>query len=234
MRNLNKDWITEYTLDPEYKKYVLLDYLQSVSDDFSKVCLYPALADIIGHYRYALQLQKEKRQLEEQLHGSITGLDLKSGKVVRDQSHLNHAGIEQLSEILDYSIPMLAKGTGDGKQLYEFVEEHLEWRELGLIPLMKGEGYLLLRSGDHHVDAYRYMMKLFEKADDRWRAVHTTFVNRWKLNISNTWNAIKMELIRCSPELPNPAVYAVETNLSIPIQETLLPVAKRILMRQTA
>jgi hypothetical protein len=47
MRNLNKDWITEYTLGPEYKKYVLLDYLQSVSDDFSKVCLYPALADII-------------------------------------------------------------------------------------------------------------------------------------------------------------------------------------------
>jgi hypothetical protein len=39
---------------------------------------------------------------------------------------------------------------------------------------------------------------------------------------------------RRSPELPNPAVYALETNLAIPIRETLLPVAKRILMRQTA
>jgi hypothetical protein len=43
-----------------------------------------------------------------------------------------------------------------------------------------------------------------------------------------------MELIRCSPELPNPAVYAVEMKLTILIQETLLLVAKRILMRQTA
>jgi hypothetical protein len=31
------------------------------------VCLYPALVDIIGHYCYALQLQKGKRQSEEQL-----------------------------------------------------------------------------------------------------------------------------------------------------------------------
>lgn len=114
------------------------------------------------------------------------------------------------------------------------MEENLEWREVGLTPLMKGESYLLLRSGDNHVEGYRYMMKLFEKADDRWRAVHTTFVNRWKLNISSTWNAIKMGLIRRSPELPNPAVYALETNLAIPIRETLLPVARRILMRQTA
>jgi hypothetical protein len=57
---------------------------------------------------------------------------------------------------------MLAKGAEEGKQLYEFVEEHLEWGEVGLTPLMKGEGYFLLRYGDNHVDGYRYMMKLFE------------------------------------------------------------------------
>jgi hypothetical protein len=104
-------------------------------------------------------------------------LYLQAGRVVRDHSHLNHAGIEQLSEILEYFIPMLAKGAEEGKQLYEFVEEHLEWREVGLTPLLKGEGYLFLCSVDNHVDGYRYMMNLFEKADDRWRAVHTTFVN---------------------------------------------------------
>ena len=42
---------------------------------------------------------------------------------------------------------------------------------------------------------------------------------------------IKAQLIKNRSDLPNPAVYAVETDLSIPMEETLLPIAKRSLVR---
>jgi hypothetical protein len=49
--------------------------------------------------------------------------------------------------------------------------------------------------------------------------------------MSNTYENIKRELIRNRSELPNPAVYAVETDLGFPVDETLLPIAKRSLVK---
>ena len=53
----------------------------------------------------------------------------------------------------------------------------------------------------------------------------------WQRNFVNTYHNIKAQLIRNRSDLPNPAVYAVETDLTLPIEETLLPIAKRSLVR---
>jgi hypothetical protein len=47
----------------------------------------------------------------------------------------------------------------------------------------------------------------------------------------NSYQNIKAQLIRNYAEMPNPAVYAVETDLSLPMEETLLPIAKRSLVK---
>ena len=47
----------------------------------------------------------------------------------------------------------------------------------------------------------------------------------------NTYENIKSELIKSRIHLPNPAVYSIETQLSFPVEETLLPVAKRSLVK---
>jgi hypothetical protein len=59
----------------------------------------------------------------------------------------------------------------------------------------------------------------------------TEFIDVWQRNFVNSYNNIKSELIRNRTDLPNPAVYAVETDYSFPIEETLLPIAKRSLVR---
>jgi hypothetical protein len=47
----------------------------------------------------------------------------------------------------------------------------------------------------------------------------------------NTYENIKAELIKAKIDLPNPAVYSIETELKLPMEETLLPIAKRSLVR---
>jgi hypothetical protein len=47
----------------------------------------------------------------------------------------------------------------------------------------------------------------------------------------NTYESLKSELIRNRSDLPNPAVYSIETDLSFPVEETLLPIAKRSLVK---
>ncbi|MBN8789183.1 MAG: hypothetical protein J0I84_19050, partial [Terrimonas sp.] len=69
------------------------------------------------------------------------------------------------------------------------------------------------------------------KHDEKYRSIKTSFVAEWQRNFVNTYENIKTELIRNKTELPNPAVYSIETDLSYPLEETLLPIAKRSLVK---
>ena len=58
----------------------------------------------------------------------------------------------------------------------------------------------------------------------------TLYVDQWKRSMVNTYENIKYDLIK-KHNVNNPAVYSIETELSFPIEETLLPIAKRSLVK---
>jgi hypothetical protein len=59
----------------------------------------------------------------------------------------------------------------------------------------------------------------------------TNYVEMMYRSMVNTYENLKSELIRNRCDLPNPAVYSIETELSVPVEETLLPIAKRSLVK---
>ena len=63
MPSLSTNWITEKHIDFEYKKYVLLAYLQHVSAHFTENKLYPDLSELITHYRNVLSLKENKQTM---------------------------------------------------------------------------------------------------------------------------------------------------------------------------
>ncbi len=69
------------------------------------------------------------------------------------------------------------------------------------------------------------------KHDEKYRSIRTDFINSWYRSLTYTYESIKSELIRNRSMLPNPAVYAIESELTYPVEETLLPIAKRSLVR---
>jgi len=94
------------------------------------------------------------------------------------------------------------------------------------------EGYFFLSSGNvKNTKVYQYRLSFFEKHDEKYRSIKTTFLDNWQRSISSTYEHIKSELIKHRKELPNPAVYSIETELSFPVDETLLPIAKRSLVK---
>ena len=64
MERLNENWITENHIDFEYKKYLLLAYLQHVSERFTETKLYPAFGELVQHYRNLVSLRDQKKNLE--------------------------------------------------------------------------------------------------------------------------------------------------------------------------
>jgi hypothetical protein len=98
--------------------------------------------------------------------------------------------------------------------------------------LDSNEGYFFLSEGSNYgTRVYQYRLSFFEKHDEKYRSIRTEYIDSWSRNLVNTYENIKAELIRCKQGLPNPAVFSIETDLKFPVDETLLPIAKRSLVR---
>jgi len=102
-----------------------------------------------------------------------------------------------------------------------------------VMPIKPAAGYLFLKEKDRNaVRVYEYAVTLFENAEEKYRGLKTQFVSTCYISITNTYENLKVDLIRNNKNLPNPAAYAVESKLDFPFDETFLPVAKRVLVKK--
>lgn len=139
--------------------------------------------------------------------------------------------MKELEEIISYSTTTLKTTINSGTEIYEFIEDKLVITPIGLVPLDINEGYFFLSSGNKNTRVYYYRLSFFEKHDEKYRSIKTFYIdNQWR-SMTNTYESIKADLIKVRNELPNPAVYAVEIDLGFPVNETLLPIAKRSLVK---
>jgi hypothetical protein len=232
MKTLSETWFADGYIDFELKKYTLLAYLQEINKYFNQNKLYPQLADIIFHYNNLSAFRENKKFLQEQFPKKLTGIQLEKLQGLYEQMIEDDELIKELEEIINYSATKLKKAISNGTEIYEFVENKLTIFPVGLIPLEINEGYFFLSEGNfNNTRVYQYRLSFFEKHDEQYRSIRTEYVDSWQRSITNSYENIKSELIKIKNELPNPAVYCIETELKFPVDETLLPIAKRSLVR---
>lgn len=232
MKSLSETWFAEGRIDFELKKYTLLAYLQEVSRCFNENKLYPQLADIIFHYNNIVAFRENKKYLQEHFPKKLTGMQMEKLQVLYEQMIEDGELMTELEDIIHYSAARMKSAIHNGTEIYEFVEDKISITPVGLIPLDTQEGYFFLSSGNiKSTRVYHYRLSIFEKHDERYRSIKTSFIDHRHRSISSTYEHIKAELIRYKKDLPNPAVYSIETALSFPVDETLLPIAKRSLVK---
>ncbi len=232
MKSLSETWFAEGYIDFELKKYILLAYLQHVNGYFNQNKLYPELADIIFHYNNIVSFRENRRFLEDHFPRQLTEINLKKLQVDYEKIIEDTDLMKELEDIVHYSAQKIKTTIQNGTEIYEFVEDKLDIEPVGLLPLDTNEGYLLICDGRFNTTvAYEYHLTIYEKHDEKYRGIRTDFINQWIRSVSNSSENIKTELIRSRPELPNPAVYTIKTELVYPMEETLLPIAKRTFVK---
>ena len=231
MKSLSETWFADGYIDFELKKYTLLAYLQEVNKYFDENKLYPQLADVIFHYNNLVTFRENKKFLQEQFPKKLTGIQLQKLQVLYEQMMDDDDVMAQLEEIIHYAAKEMRTTISNGTELYENIEDKLTISPVGIIPLKQTEGYFFLSHPMAHTRVYQYRLSIYEKHDQKFRSIRTEFVDTWYRSIVNTFENIKTELLRSRAHLPNPATYVIEVNLTLPVEETLLPVAKRSLVR---
>lgn len=232
MKYLSQTWFAEGRIDFELKKYTLLAYLQQVNRYFNENKLYPQLADIIFHYNNIVAFRENKKYLQEHFPKKLNGIQLEKLQLLYEQMIEDDELMRELEEIIHFSAGKMKSTIFNGTEIYEFVEENIDITPVGILPLDTQEGYFFLSRGKtKETQVYQYRLSIFEKHDEKYRSMKTAFIDKRQRSIASTYEHIKSELIRHRRELPNPAVYSIETELEFPVDETLLPVAKRSLVK---
>ena len=232
MKSLSVNWFIEGSLDFEHKKYQLLAYLQQINRHFNKTKLYPDLNDLIFHYNNLLRFKENKSALQRAFPERLTNADIEAVKLTYEKMVKDDSLMQEIEHIISYSLRKIDPAIKEGKEIYDFVESRLKIEPIGVIPLYPYHGYLLLSNGEERsTSVFEYQVTIFENHNEKYRGINTTFITSFERNFIYTPEAIRKELIQARREVPNPAVYHVGTDISFPLEQTLLPLAKRSLIK---
>lgn len=221
--------LVDRDLDPEYRKYMLLAFLQRIGQRFREKRLYPYLNELKKQYTEFLSFRGKKEEMHSSFPRELSGIDLEKQQLYYRTLIHDEEFIEEIDRIVEMSLPRIKEELDRGEDLRNSVMEHVEIRPVGLLPLHKREGYLLLsRSDEWRVYRYRLNFIQHPSVDKRYKDLRTHYIDSFPP--IHGPESIKDRLMKERTDWPNPAVFWIESDLLVPHVETLLPIAKQVLM----
>ena len=229
MARLDRNWLTNGLIDFEYKKYIILSYIQQVQAEFTDRKLYPYFPDLKGHYHQLKEFLGYKKTLEGKFPKIAESVDLNSNKIHFRELTKENVLLENLNEIALFAKGELERQVNYGHELLEFIIDKISIEPVGISPLNKNEGFLLLLfDNKRDVCVYQYRVSLVKRVVAE-EVINTTYIRREQISLANTFEQIKRKLLKRNNDLPNPATFSVISKINIPHEETFLPITKKML-----
>jgi len=234
MRKLTVHTFIAGDYDAETCQYHVLQGLKDYHETFSHNHLYPALSELTDLCAGLESLLRSKEDIENHFPQRLTDIDLVNQRLVYEAEQTNATEFERVVELIEWALPKIRKAAEEGMNIYNFVEEHISIEEVGIMPMYREEGYWFVPEAKRsRLNLFRYEVSLFTAANERFRTLKTRLLeSREHDTITRRPEEIKLELVHRYRELPNPATYMCETDLDFPYDQTMLPVAKRKLMKR--
>jgi len=232
MKTLNPNWFAEGLIDSEYKKYILLAFLQDIEKEYKESKIFPALKSVNETVKCMTDFREKCNSLSAYFPKNLTGIDESTGSLTYSAQVEDPELFSIMNQIIEYSLPKLEEKLEQGKEIFNCVQSMIEIEPIGVLPIYKDEGYFLINCNEPETEIYSFRISQIA-GDSPYRILETQFLKQVKNSISNTYYTIKERLISEFQELPNPATYLIHSQLNFPKESTLLPVAKRLFLTQT-
>lgn len=208
--------------DAESARYRILAGLAETRAAFQANRVAPWLGELVALHRALAALVAGAETVEGRA-GPVVDVDWEAGRLVRGGPDAPLAvGLAR------WALPYVEAAIGEGRALYEFAAERAALRAVGLVPPYRDEGFLLVRDGEA-VCVFRYHVSPLAGPDGQYRALRTSRLDAGldPLAPPGVWKAA---LAEAAPDLPAPAAFHLEAEVDLPVEATLVPVAKRKLL----
>ncbi len=228
MEKLSQNWFIEGSIDAEFKKYLLLAYLQQVEENFENFKLYPNLAELISHYRNLVSFKESKNLVQQNFPEVLTDMDAQQFKLIYEKVVSDDELMQEIMNIVNQSMKLMKHALDQGKDIYETLESRIKIEPVGIVPIYKYDGYLFLKTyNSKTTKVYQYHIAAFAQNTQEYRSINTQWVGDYEYSLTTHFEFIKQDLVKKNKFLPNPAAFAAHADMEIPILESLLPIVKR-------
>jgi hypothetical protein len=222
--------------DVESARYRILGSLKSYSDVFDHNRIYPHLTELIELRNSLEAIVNGKSKFLNDVPQRLKDIDLVNKKLVFEPPDVSCTPLDNALDLIRWALPLITDAIEEGRKIYDFVEENLSIKEVGIIPFYHDEGYWFVPDNKNSVlHLIRFSLALYDSETDKYRTLKTKILKTVEQTlVKRPPESIKLELIEEHQELPNPATFVCETDLDFPFVETIFPVAKRKLMVRLA
>lgn len=232
MKRLDANWLTQDWIDAEYKKYVVLAYLQAVRERFNDRKLCPDIPELRQHYETSLHFQRGKGTLNARFPKRVSGISGPPPQIEYHSELAEEPFMAEVDQIVAFALPRFNQMLTEGLQIWQEIASTLTLEPVGLLPIKPAEGYLFLHFRQGYETAiYQFAVTLYAHGEPTERLVQFQFIDRVRRGLTTPFETLKLDLIRRFTHLPNPATYRLESKLPYPEEETLLPIARQMLAR---
>jgi hypothetical protein len=201
--------------DLEKSKYLLLNKFKYCEKELNESRLYPTYQMLINLYQQLVDIMNK--------HQKIFGkeyTDVISEQEMEEKHKLINTELEKSFELMHWAFAHLNKTLETGRAIYDFVDESINIESIGLTTAYNKEGYFVIP------DNHQRLIRIIKYEKNLYKILKTKEVDTRKLSLV----VIPREILRNSiiaEDIFNQIIYYLDTELSFPYFETILPVAKR-------
>lgn len=233
MNMFNSNWLTEGLLDEEYKQYMLLAWLKKWQSEFEQVKLYPAIDALSQQQQDLMLVLNQFKEMENNLPSEVIGLNFGERKLIRQHVQQPSEFTAFLERMVSFALPKIQAQLNEGAQIQAFVADQLKLEPIGVLPLYKNEGYVLLQTEQSKaLSLYRFSLSMIELVENRVHRLQLHLIERKTKSSFQTLEQLKLELIKKFNDLPNPATFVLHSKLHFPEMETLVPLCRSMLVKE--
>jgi hypothetical protein len=220
--------------DVERTQFEVLNALKHIHTNFHQNKIYPDLSALIQLYDTLQHIAHNAETLESLVPKRLKELDVENQSWLHEPSRLKDSDFDSIRDLIVWALPHIQRAIEEGKTMFEFVDDNLAIEVVGILPSYLQEGYFFIPDNcSSQMHLIKYEVSIFTNANERYRSLKTTHIKSvTTTTILQPAQTLKHGLIEEFPEMPNPATFAFATDLEFPFQETMLPVAKRRLLRR--
>lgn len=230
MKSLGTYWLTEPTLDYEFKKYTLLAYIQQVDRELEQLKYHPANEVVDAEIARIDHFIHSMIRSEILLPRELSGVDLHNNLLEFTHTHRRSEAMNVVSSVAEFARENLAQLQHRIELLYEILCEEIHVEPVGVVPVVPTFGYLFIEQ-PKKVKVFEYEVSHIADSmsltNDLIR-IKTTYYDDYSISIGNTYENVRTELID-KGEIGNPGTFLVTCERPLPVEATLLPIGSRMM-----
>ncbi|XHR93933.1 hypothetical protein ACFJIV_27125 [Mucilaginibacter sp. UC70_90] len=136
---------------------------------------------MIFHYNNLIDFKKNKSLLQRAFPQRLTQADIDAVKLTYQKIIMDDQSMQEIEQIITYALGKMDPAIKTGRDIYDFVESHVNIDPVGIIPLLPYHGYFSLQNGKSNEPTgyYEYQITIFEGKDDKYRGINVAFIDAY-------------------------------------------------------